>query len=236
MNKRKFSYVLCLLASTVIIFSACKKNNDNYNNTQSGLMAFNLIPDKASIGFLISNNNLVNAPLSYSNYTGNYLSITSGQRDIQSFEASSDSVLASASYNFEPKKYYSLFATGITGMYKNIIVHDNFDSLSTTSGNAFVRYINAIPDSAGAVVTITANGTDIVNQPASFGAVSAFKEIAPGDISMKVNNSEEGIAANRTISIEKNKIYTVLLMGLPGETDTAKAVQIKYIQNGTVTP
>ena len=236
MNKRKFSYVLYLLAFTVFIFSACKKDNPNFNNTQSGLMAFNLIPDEASIGFAVSNNNLINSPLSYSNYTGNYLSISSGQRDIQSFEASTDSVLATASYNFEPKKYYSIFAVGANGMYKNIIVNDNFDSLSTTSGNAFVRYINAIPDSSGAGVTITANGTDVVNQPASFGTVSDFKEIAPGDISVKVNNSELAIAADRTITIEKNKVYTILLMGLPGVTDTTKAVQIKYIQNGNVTP
>lgn len=236
MNKRRIPYVLCLFAFTIFIFSACKKDNDHFNDTQSGLMAFNLIPDEASLGFSISNNILTNSPLSYSNYTGTYLSVTSGQRDIQSFDAASDSVLATASYNFEPKKYYSIFAVGANGMYKNIIVKDNFDSLSTTSGNAFVRYINAIPDSLGAAVTITANGTDIINEPASFGKVSDFKEVTPGDISLKVNNSEQGIAADRNITVEKNKIYTVLLMGLPGVTDTAKAVQIKYILNGSVTP
>jgi hypothetical protein len=85
-------------------------------------------------------------------------------------------------------------------------------------------------------VAITSGGTAIINEPASFGTISDFKEVTPGDVSFTVVNTEAGIAANRDITLEQNKVYTVLLMGIPNEADTAKAVQIKYIQNGTVTP
>jgi len=42
--------------------------------------------------------------------------------------------------------------------YKNVIVADNLDSLPTLTGNAFVGYVNAIPDSSGQTITINANG------------------------------------------------------------------------------
>jgi hypothetical protein len=41
---------------------------------------------------------------------------------------------------------------------------------------------------------------------------------------------------SRTVTLEKDKVYTVLLVGIPGQTDTTKSVQIKYIANGTLTP
>jgi hypothetical protein len=41
---------------------------------------------------------------------------------------------------------------------------------------------------------------------------------------------------SRTVTLEKDKVYTVLLVGIPGLTDKTKSVQIKYIANGTLTP
>ncbi len=38
------------------------------------------------------------------------------------------------------------------------------------------------------------------------------------------------------MALEKDKVYTLLLTGMPNATDTTKAVKIKYIVNGTVTP
>ena len=33
-------------------------------------------------------------------------------------------------------------------------------------------------------------------------------------------------------SMEDKKVYTALLIGVPGSTDTATSVQIRYIENG----
>jgi hypothetical protein len=232
----RFSFLIALTAS-IFIFSSCKKDTGvNTNTDTSGLMAFNLIPDSSSsVGFLISGNLLTNSPLAFSNYTGNYLPVYSGTRDVQLINAADDSVQATTSYAFVPTRYYSLFALGANGHYSNLIVNDNLDSLSATSDNAFVRYINAIPDSTKPTVTFSSNGTNVVEEQAPYASISDFKEVTPGDIDLKVNN-ESTFSAERTITVEKNKVYTVLLMGLPGQTDTTRAVQIKYIQNGTVTP
>ena len=230
--QNKFLYIL---AFSVITFSACKKSDVPATPT-SGLMAFNLIPDITSpVLFVLSNKSITNAPLSFSNYTGNYLPVYSGTRDLRLFEANNpDSALATTSFPFEAKKYYTAFAIGAKGNYKSLIVDDQLDSLPSSTGNAFVRYINAIPDSSKPVVTITANGTDVVKENAPFGKVSGFTGVTPGDISMNVSN-ESDISTNRAITLEKDKVYTVLIMGMPGAADTTKAVQIKYIVNGTLT-
>jgi hypothetical protein len=154
---------------------------------------------------------------------------------VEAFDASTDSSIAKASQNFEVNKYYSVFTVGAAGSYSNVITHDNFDSLSSSSGKAYVRYINAIPDSSKPTVTIAAGGNNVINTPASFAAVSDFAAVDPGQVTVTVKNSAT-IDANRSIELQQGKVYTVLLIGIPGEADTGKAVQIKYIENGSLSP
>jgi len=223
-----------LLAIT-ILFSACSKfDDDNNTNTPvSGLMSFNLAPDKQAIGIALGGNNLTNSPLAYTNYSGVYQPVFTGNRTVESYDQATDSTIATVDYSFAADKYYSLFVVGANGNYKNVLTNDNFDSLTSTTGKAYVRYINAIPDSTKPVVTITANGNNIVNANASFTDISDFKAVDAGNADIKVNNSGT-IDATRTITLEQGKVYTILLLGIPGEADAAKAVQIKYILNGNL--
>ena len=59
--------------------------------------------------------------------------------------------------------------------------------------------------------------------------------VRPGNLIVSLSN-ERSVNTSRTFSVEKEKVYTVLLVGVPGSTDSTKADQIKYITNGTVTP
>ncbi len=221
----------------IIAFSACKKTvNNNTHVPAAGLMAFNLAPDSASIGFSVGANKITTTPLTFTEYTGAYLGISPGSQDVSAFDYLSGAPLASANQLFADSAYYSAFLVGTAGNYKNIIVKDSFDSLSAASGQAYVRYVNAIPDSVlQPTVTIASNGTNIFDTASAFSAVSDFKGITPGDITINVS-AESSINANRTISVEQGKIYTILLVGSPTATDSSKAVQIKFIQNGQVTP
>jgi len=112
-------------------------------------------------------------------------------------------------------------------------VEDNLDSLSATAGQAYLRYINAIPDSANPAVTITAGGTLISNNPADFGEVSAFAAVTPGQVTIAVAD-DGGISTNRTITLEANKVYTILLIGVKDATNQEKELQVKFITNGTI--
>jgi len=229
--KNKFIYAL---VATVFLLSACKKETPVDNPPVSGLMAVNLVPDQPAVDFIMSGNYLTNSPLAYTNYSGTYLSVYSGNRTVALGLANTDTTVSQTDYVFEPSKFYSVIAMGANGNYRNLVLNDNIDSLATGSGLAFVRYVNAVPDSSKSEISIAQNGNNLLNANAPFATASDFKSVTPGDIT--VTASGENYAVNRTISVEKDKVYTVMLMGIPQATDTAKAVQIKYILNGTVSP
>ena len=219
-----------------IVFSSClkDKNNDAGTNTPAaGLMVFNLAADKSAVGFSIDGNSLTNVSLGYQSYNGGYAGIYPGQRMIDVYDFYSPSgTIASATGAFENGKYYSAFLIGVDTNYRNIIVPDNFDSLTATAGKSFLRYINAIPDSLSVPdVSITATGSGAITNPAPFGTVSTFAVVNTGDINVAIKNNN-GINANRTFPVVERKLYTVLLTGIPGSATTP--VEIKYIENGTL--
>lgn len=229
-----------LIVGTVVMagigLSACSKSNDNNNPDipVAGAMAFNLATDKDGIGITLSGNNLTSQALTYTSYTGGYLGVYTGVRAVRSYDAVSGATLAETSNEFLQDKYYSLFVSGANGTYRNIVTLDNFDSLATGNNQAYIRYINAIPDSAKPNVTITGGGQTVVNDNnTGFTTVSNFVAVAPGELSISVSNGGT-IQATRSITVEQPKVYTVLLVGTPGATDPAKTVQIKYIENGSL--
>lgn len=216
-----------------LLFTACKKDDQPVVNTPvAGLMAFNLTIDKPATGITLGGNNLTNVPLGFSNFTGAYLPVFTGARVVEAVDINTRMPFTSGSQNFMADKYYSAFIVGANGIYNNVIVEDMLDSLTMTSGEAYVRYINAIPDSSSPAVTIT-SGANVMDNNATYGSVSGFSKLATGDAMFSVNNGST-INANRSITLENNKVYTILLVGQPGSTDPDKTVQIKYIVNGIV--
>lgn len=233
---RKGAIPLVAFLAISIVFSACKKNVDTIQNPAAGLMAFNLTADQRSIGVALSGNTLTNSPLAYTSYTGGYLGVYVGSREVASYDFYSGATLATGAQLFADSAYYSLFVVGSNGTYKNVFVKDNLDSLPSTTGNAFVRYVNAIIDSTSQpAITISSNGSNVFDDNAAFASVSDFKQITPGSIVINVKN-EAMVESTRNINVEAGKIYTVLFTGVPNATDSTKAVQIKFIQNGVITP
>lgn len=228
---RKSIMIAASVLSMAVLFSACKKNKDDVPQTGvARLMAFNLATDQPVVNFGLSNN-LFGAPLNYGSFTGTYLNIYPGNRQVSSYGASNN-LLDSLTYSFEQGKYYSAFVVGSNNNYKNIVVQDNYDSLTASSGKAYVRYVNAITGSSSSNVSITSGTTNVVNGNASLGQVSPFIAVTPGALTINVSNEN---TANRTITVAQQKAYTILLMGQPNQTDSTKAVQIRFIENGTIT-
>jgi hypothetical protein len=73
----------------------------------------------------------------------------------------------------------------------------------------------------------------VINGEAAFAFVSDFVEINAGTAAIAISNNNN-IQASRTVALEERKVYTVLFAGIPGSEDTAKSVQIRYIENGTL--
>jgi hypothetical protein len=234
MKKAFFSFqnrmpVIVVLLLATVLFACNKKDAVTTRIPSSGIMVFNLAPDKEAVGVALSGNLLTNNPLMYTGFNGQYQDIYTGTRDIQSFDLS-DSVFATSTFTFEDNNFYSLFITGNNGVYKNVTVKDDIDS-SATADKAYIRYINAIPDSSAPVVSITSGGTTLSESPAAFNSVSNFTAVPGGDIKIAASNGSS-VSTDRTLTLENGKVYTVLLVGVPGATTDDKKVQIKYIVNG----
>ena len=234
-NVRKTVVAVAVITSVSVVFMACLKDKHDMdaNIPPAGLMAFNLAPDKPSVGFALSGSNLADVALDYTNYTGGYIAIFPGQREVEAYDSYRfGSTIARAPGNFASGKYYSVFLVGVDSAYKNVVVADNIDSLSAAPGKALIRYINAIPDSVSLpLVTITAGASNVVNGPAAFASVSAFIPVNAGEISVAAKNNSN-IDISRKFSVEQSKIYTILLLGVPGSTTIP--AEIKYITNGTL--
>jgi hypothetical protein len=215
-------------------FTACNKldNDDNNNTPVAGLLVSNLAPDITNTNITLSGNNLSSGSIPYNGYTGGYLPVYIGERPVASYNTSNGSKLDEQTFTFEDGKYYSMFVVGANSSYRNVIVNDNLDSLSAANAQAYVRYINAVPGTTNPTVTIASNGSNVVNDNAVFAAVSDFVAVTPGDVAIHVTNGGT-IDASRTITLESNKVYTVLVAGLENGTGD-QAVQIKYITNGSL--
>lgn len=228
-------FTIGMLMGLGVLLTSCLKDNEDMQQTPvASLMAFNLAPDQESINIALNGNLLPGSPFGFGNYTGQYLNVFPGNRHVESFHSGSTEIIDSSSFNFEANKFYSLFVVGNNGDYTNIITEDNYDSLSASSGKTYVRFINALSNAPSSNVRIQSSGNNVLDGSAEFGEVSSFLAVEPGDISIRVSN-EGAVDVNRTISLAQGKAYTVLLMGLPNDADPNKTVQIKFIENGTVT-
>lgn len=218
-----------------ILFSACKKDDNINSNSRvpvAGLMAINLAPDQSAVVFSISENRLGNGTVSYSNFTGTYLPVYAGDRSLKATDFISGATLFENNNNFSDSMYYSAFLMGANGHYRSVVVNDQLNSLSFTPGKAWVRYVNAIPDSTSSTA-ITIGGDNPVNTP--YATVSAYTQVDAGMLSASISNGTT-IAATRNITVDENGVYTIMFIGLPAATDPSQAVQVKFIKNGTITP
>ena len=239
MMKMKISFhalsIFLSVLSAGILVSSCNKldDGDGGQSAVSGLMGFNLAVDQQAIVMTLNGNSVSNAPLSYGNYTGTYVVVYSGNRNIRSFSANGGAELATKDVVLDTNMYYSSFLLGVNSNYSQLVVHDDFEGMSSTTGKAYVRYVQAIPGTNPINVVMNTGGSEILNDQALFGNVTEFASVDPGDLDITLSNGSN-IDTSRTISLEAKKVYTVLLMGQADATDQEKRPQVKFILNGTL--
>lgn len=235
--KRYFSIQKILLIGgllfTFAFISACNDDDDTIIRPDvAGFMAFNLATDQPVIGVALSGNEL-NAPLPYMSYTGGYVAIYPGKRSTDAFDVNGNTI-STTTPTYEANNYYSLFVVGMDGDYQNVVVNDGLDTLNVSEGNAYVRYINAIPGANTLNVTVKNDSATLITGQPSFGTVSDFEQVKAGEVTIAINNGSK-IAVDRDITLENQKAYTLLLAGNPDGSDVSDSVQIRYIINGKVT-
>lgn len=224
---------LCLaIPFTLLMLNSCSKNNGAGQHIPSaGFMAFNLAVDQPTVGFALSGNVLSPVPIPFTGYTGNYLSIFTGTRQLRVYDFFNGFTLSGGNYTFLDSNYYSTFFMGYNGVYRTELVQDDFSTVVPTAGKAWVRYVNAVADSnARPIVRIGS-----FSETLAYAGVSAFMPVDAGNLTVSIENGTQ-FSVNRNIVVEENKIYTLLFAGQPQHSNPDQAVQIRFIQNGTATP
>lgn len=225
------SVFLLVIGSSLLLIS-CKKDKPTPTPGVAGLVAFNLAPDQNQLMVALDGNYFTSTPLLYSRYTGKYFGVYEGDHTIVSFDNASNLDLAKVDFTFKDSGYYSLFFMGYKSLYRNFIVEDNLASIPKSSGKSFIRYLYAIPDSLGAHVTISNAGINTFDENNTYGNITGFKQIEPGNAEVKIKNASGDIDLQRTVDLEENGIYTILLQGTTQSTDTLQKVMINLIKNG----
>lgn len=226
------AFVLSFFAIAALAACSSDDNNDYYFDYDqvAGLMAVNTVTDTEPIQVTLSGNYLGPA-LNYRAYTGGYLNIFPGSRSTNSLSPYSGNTLSSVDFTYEKGHYYSVFVTGEKGDYKNIIVEDSLEQLAVTDSTAYVRFVNAIPGEATPEVNIIADNDSLLTTTIDYQEVSEFTAIPAEEISVSANN-QDNINVERTLNLEAQKVYTILIVGDPGNSDSFKRTQIRYIENG----
>lgn len=228
MRNFNFQLIICF----VLLFASCKKDNvQPPTQGTSGFVVFNLAPDQNNLLVAIDGRPISGTALKYATYSGNYISIFKGERDVDSYDQLTNLNLADTTVDFRDSSFYSLFFIGLNGHYKNFVVEDKLSSIPKNTGNAFVRYLYGIADSSNAHVIIDKDGNKIFDENNSFGNISDFKPVAPGDISVSVKSDDNTVNVQRTLTLQANGVYTVLLQGFAQTLDSTQQIKIGYIQN-----
>jgi len=224
-----------LVAFSLLLITSCKKENSQ-NDKASGLIVYNMITDKAGVGIAINGNNFVPPPLEYTGFSGPYRAVQPGVATIETFDYFNGNVLAQFPAQFKDSAYYSLFAMGNNESYQNVFVEDRLSTLPRGTGNAYIRFVNAIPDPSESNVIVTNSGNVVLNVNGNYGTVSEFQPVLPGNLNVSVVNANHTIDATRSFTVKKDEIYTVLFAGVPLSVDTTRNIKILYNQNGLVAP
>lgn len=230
---KSFAGITLLLA--VLIFSACNKTSpDNNNNTtDAGLLPFNLAPG-TSAGIDIAGTAIITGALNFPNYTGQYLPVSPGSKIIDTYKyGRKDSVYASTAYEFTARRFYSLFLIGFNGKYKNLIVADKVDSSMIGNAKAYVRYINGIADSSDQHFLVTRGPSTVLDTTIKYTGVGAVRPIEPGELTFSVMDGTN-VKATKIVTLESNKLYTIIMYGVPSATDDVNKVKVSNIINGSL--
>jgi hypothetical protein len=224
---RKHSLTISLAVLSLFMLASCSKNDDGgaYVPT-AGLMAFNLAPDRPAVSFTLGSSQF-GSTLGYTSYTGSYLPINVGTRQVRAYDVNNGQTLATTTFTFADSSLFSTFLVGYNGVYRTVISTDNGPNVTATPGKAWIRYVHAVADTSARPNVTIAGMTD----QAAFGTVSDFMSVDAGSVTVTIS-SAANFEATRTLTLEENKVYTVLFVGIPGNTDPQLEPQVKFIVNG----
>jgi hypothetical protein len=222
--KNKFSLLSALLlASSLLVFTACDDSDDDISTGQ--IMVTHASPDAPGVDLLIDNEKKNSAPLPYPASTG-YLEVETGTRNIKVNVAGTSTTVINADLDIEQNTYYSVFAVDSVANLTAIAFED--DLTAPASGKAHVRFIHLSPDAPAVDIAVASSGA-VVFGDVSFKEGTAFAPLDAGTyaLDVRVAGTQTVALVLPPITLSAGKIYTVFAKGfLAGTGDQALGAEI----------
>ncbi len=157
-----------------------------------------------------------------------YLFTRSGIREVKVTRGGTSSpILLSFNFNFETNNFYTLVLTDSISKLTPLLVEDL--KYNQIAGKAFVRFINASPNSIPLDIKIGNPAGTIKHSYFTYQQITSYEPYDPAIISFvftRTNTNEELISL-RGLSLLTNKAYTIVVMGFfngpPGQN-----LQVKW--------
>lgn len=223
--------MLTIFALTgLVAFSSCSKDDENTAiNPDATVKIVNTLPDAGSVDVYNGDSKLNSTAIGFGEATG-YLSVAKGDATFNFKRTIGGTTVLSSPVEFKSGNY-SLFATGVTAdnTTVGVLAEDNLDA--PASGKAKIRFVHASTD--GPVLNFLV-GDSLLNPNVGYKAASAFKEMAAGTYTIKLNNATSGETAisKNDVVLQAGKIYTVVAQGLVNATPIVEqSFQINVLAN-----
>ncbi|HTM66714.1 MAG TPA: DUF4397 domain-containing protein [Flavipsychrobacter sp.] len=215
--------LLSALGAT-LLFSACKKNDDdNSNTTKAKVMFTNAALDVDSLRARVNTNNI--QTIAFLGSTG-YVNVdATSSATIDFVYTGSGSVFQSKTTSLVAGNAYSAFAGGDLNTKAVIVTAD--DLKAPASGMAKIRFVNLSPTNLNAIAYV---GTATVDSNIAFGSVTSFKEVAAGTQTITVVGVSPASANLSGQTLTAGKIYTFVFSGTFGGSGNA-ALKLTPITN-----
>ena len=217
-EKAKLLSLICAIGVTLTA-SSCNKDKGDAPNTISNISVVNAVASSTALDFMIENQKVNSQAFKYGDII-DYFNAYSGTRTFNIYNRVNNSKIVSKSANLAHGKPYSVFVADTAIKASLIIVEDELARPAT--GKAKIRFVHLSPDTEKLDVT---SGDSTLFSDKGYKEYTSFKAIE-GDktysFKIKLKQTSTIKAALDNIEIKKNRIYTILIKGFSGKTDTYK--------------
>lgn len=221
--------MICLLALSTVLFSACSKDDPTPTPTPTAkVLVAHASPNAPGVDLLVDDTKQNTAALTFPANTG-YLTVNAGTRNIKVNVAGTTTTVINANVNFEANKNYSVFAVDSVSKISAIVLGD--DLTAPASGKAHVRFVHLSPNAPAVDIAVASTGT-VVFPNTAFKSGTAFTPLTAGtyNLDVRVAGTSTVALVLPAITLQAGKIYTVFAKGFLGGTG-AQALGAQIIAN-----
>jgi hypothetical protein len=229
-SSRKGLMIAAGILAGSMLLTGCLDNLDSPGLPPAAYFSiFQGAPEAPAMDIFANQNRVNQSPVEYTQILP-YSAFYPGSRNFRFSAFNSATSLLEKSFVLKADTVYSVFVADKAAGIDAILVKDIWKD--PTSAKAQLRFVHLSPDTERVYLELSGSSTPLVSE-SEFKSVSEFKELSPGNVTMKVKSQETGemLIQSGTLDLKGNRVYTLILRGLSAESTGSKKLDIQLITN-----